>query len=73
MTNEFKPTETIKEMIAAFQDDLDQLNYEKELWKEVMTDSEEDKELLKELTVQSIMLKGLVDANKRQLALCENQ
>lgn len=67
MKNKFNSADHVKKLINSLQGDLQEYKEQKDLWSQLMTDSHEDKQFMRDLTIEIKALQGLIYLNTHAL------
>lgn len=67
MKNKFNSADHVKKLINSLQGDLQEYKEQKDLWSQLMTDSHEDKQFMRDLTIEIKALQGLIYLNTNAL------
>ena len=67
MKNKFNSADHVKKLINSLQGDLQEYKEQKDLWSQLMTDSHEDRQFMRDLTIEIKALQGLICLNTHAL------
>jgi hypothetical protein len=67
MKNKFNSADHVKKLINSLQGDLQEYKEQKDLWSQLMTDSHEDRQFMRDLTIEIKALQGLIYLNTHAL------